>query len=227
MPHEEKSSQAKPGLLEVMRQRMRVAHFSLFTEKTYLHWARRFIAFHQKRHPREMGAKEISEFLTFLAVEKRVSASTQNQALNALVYLYKHVLDRDPGLFEGLIRAKRPKYIPSVLSVEETRAVLSGLSGVHRLIGCLLYGTGMRLIECLRLQVKDIDFERNMILVREAKGEKDRVVPFPKTLHRALEKQLLKAKELHQADLEQGFGKVSLPYALERKYPNANKEWKW
>lgn len=216
-----------PGLLQVMRERMRVAHMSLFTEKNYLRWARRFIRYHRGRHPREMGAAEITEFLSHLATKKQVSAATQNQALNALVFLYKHVLEKDPGVFEGVIRAKEPKFLPEVLTVDEVKAILSNLKGVQKLIGCLLYGTGMRLTEALKLRVKDLDFERNLIVVRQSKGNKDRVVPFPNFLKSSLKKQLEKAKAFHDKDLADGFGRTNLPNALSRKYPNASAEWKW
>lgn len=217
----------KPGLIQVMKDTMRVAHMSYATEKNYVHWVRTYLKYFPGRHPREMGAEEISQFLSHLAVAKHVSAATQNQALCALVFLYKKVLKRDPGEFKNLIWAQKPHFIPAVLSVDETKNVLNQLTGVHRLIGCLLYGTGMRLIECLRLRVKDLDFERNTITVRQAKGGKDRVVPLPQSLKAPLRSQLAKAKSIHELDLQQGFGKVSLPYALERKYPNANREWKW
>lgn len=210
-----------------MRERMRVAHMSLFTEKNYIRWVRRYIHYHRGRHPREMGATEITEFLSYLATKKQVAASTQNQALNALVFLYKQVLEKDPGVFEGVIRAKEPKFLPEVLTVDEVKAVLNNLKGVQKLIGCLLYGTGMRLTEALKLRVKDLDFERNLIVVRQSKGNKDRVVPFPKFLKNPLQKQLEKAKILHDKDLTDGFGRTNLPNALSRKYPNASAEWKW
>lgn len=206
---------------------MRLAHMSIFTEKTYIHWSKRFVEFHNGRHPREMGATEIVQFLSYLATEKNVSAPTQNQALNGIVYLYKEVLQKTPGEFKGIVWARRPKHIPVVLSVEEMIAVLNNLSGVQWLIGCLLYGTGMRLAEALQLRVKDIDFERNMIIVRDAKGEKDRTVHFPQHLRDPLQKQLQLAKAIHERDIREGFGRTNLPYALERKYPNADAEWKW
>ncbi len=206
---------------------MRLAHMSMFTEKTYVHWAKRFAAFHKGKHPRYMGAEEITEFLSYLASEKNASAPTQNQALNGIVYLFKEVLQKDPGTFEGIVWAKRPKHIPVVLSIEEVKAVIKGLSGVQWLIACLLYGTGMRLIEALKLRVKDVDFDRNLIVVRDAKGAKDRTVPFPNFLREPLRKQLEAAKAIHDFDLKEGFGRANLPYALERKYPNATTEWKW
>ncbi len=225
--HKQAHCAKPPGLYQTMRERMRLAHMSLFTEKNYVQWVKRFVAFHDGKHPRKMGAPEITKFLTHLATEQNVAASTQNQALNALVYLYKHVLELDPGIFDGVTRARRRKHIPVVLSVDEVKAILNNLSGVQWVIGCLLYGTGMRLAEALTLRVKDLDFDRNLIVIRDAKGEKDRVVPFPRFLKDPLQKQLEKAKLIHDHDLTAGFGRVSLPYALERKYPNANAEWRW
>jgi site-specific recombinase XerD len=215
-----------PGLLQVMRGKMRLAHMSLFTEKNYVLWVRQFIAFHHGRHPREMGSEEIVQFLTYLATVRNVASSTQNQALNALVFLFKRVLNKEAGIFEGIVWARKPKHIPVVLSVDQVRSVLKNLTGVQKVIGCLLYGTGMRLTEALKLRVKDVDFDRNLIIVRDAKGAKDRSVPFPQFLKEPLRKQLERAKALHERDLKEGFGRTNLPYALERKYPNANSEWK-
>jgi integron integrase len=215
------------GLFQVMRGKMRLAHMSLFTEKNYIGWVRQLIAFHHGKHPREMGAAEITEFLTHLAAVKNVAGSTQNQALNAIVYLFKHVLNKDAGTFEGIVWARKPKHLPVDLSVDEVKAVLKNLKGVQKVIGCLLYGTGMRLTEALKLRVKDVDFERNLIIVRDAKGAKDRAVQFPQFLKEPLRKQLERAKAIHDYDLKEGFGRTTLPYALERKYPNANAEWKW
>jgi integron integrase len=210
-----------------MRRRMRLAHMSLFTEKTYIAWCRRFVAFHHGRHPRDMGTNEITAFLTHLAADRNVAASTQNQALNALVFLYREVLERDPGLFEGVQWAKKPIFLPVVLSINEVAAILSSMSGVQKLIAALLYGTGMRLSEALRLRVKDIDFERNLIVVRDTKGAKDRSVPLPASVKAPLQNQLEKAHAIHQQDLAEGLGRVELPHALSKKYPNANAEWRW
>lgn len=174
-----------------------------------------------------MGAPEITEFLSHLASDKKVSASTQNQALNAIVFLYKRVYERDPGEFKNLVWAKQSKHLPVVLSVSETKEVLKNLRGVQAVIGRLLYGTGMRLTEALKLRVKDIDFDRNMILVRDAKGNKDRVVPLPQSLKIPLRQQLEKSRAIHDYDLKQGYGRTSLPFALEKKYPNASAEWRW
>lgn len=206
---------------------MRVARMSPYTEKSYIMWCKRFVAYNKGRHPREMGSKEITEFLTYLAASLNVAASTQNQALNALVYLFREVLQKDPGLFDGIVWAKRPKHIPVVLSRDEITKVMNNLRAVQWLIACLLYGTGMRLIEGLRLRVKDVDFARNLIVVRGAKGEKDRTVPFPGILREPLQQQIALAKAFHQADLKMGLGRVELPHALERKYPSAATEWKW
>lgn len=226
--HPSSLSTKKPkGLFQTMQETMRLAHMSLFTEKAYLHWGKRFVTFHQGKHPREMGAAEITQFLSYLATSKNVAASTQNQALNALVFLYTKVLGKDPGIFEEVIRARKPKHLPVVLSKYEVTYIIKNLSGIQKIIACLLYGTGMRLSETLRLRVKDIDFDRNLIIVREAKGEKDRSVPLPNLLKEPLKKQLLKTKQLHELDIKEGLGRVELPYALARKYPNANQEWKW
>jgi len=224
----EPPKRARPrGLYQTMREMMRLAHMSIFTEKSYISWVKRFIAFHEGRHPRDMGATEITQYLSHLATNLNVAAGTQNQALNALVFLYKRVLNRDPGEFEGLAWARRPRFVPVVLSVDEVTRLLKTFSGVQRTIACLLYGTGLRLAEALKLRVKDVDFERNLIIVRDAKGEKDRTVPFPQLLREPLRVQLRDAKAFHEQDLKDGLGAVHLPYALERKYPNANREWKW
>lgn len=174
-----------------------------------------------------MGAKEITAFLSYLAVQKNVAASTQNQALNSLVFLYKEVLKVDPGIFKNIRWAKKSPNLPVVLSLDETTALLNNLKGTQHTIACLLYGSGLRLIEALRLRVKDLDFDRNMIMVRDGKGEKDRVVPFPPSLREALCKQLEYARKIHERDLAEGFGEVYLPYALARKYPKANTQWRW
>jgi integron integrase len=174
-----------------------------------------------------MGAEEITQFLTYLAAVRNVAGSTQNQALNAIVYLFKHVLNKEAGIFEGIVWARKLKHIPVVLSVDEVKSVLKNLKGVQNVIGCLLYGTGMRLTEALKLRVKDVDFDRNLIIVRDAKGAKDRSVQFPQFLKEPLRKQLERAKAIHEHDLKEGLGRTTLPYALERKYPNANAEWKW
>ena len=214
-------------LLDQIRDAIRLKHYSYSTEKTYVHWARRYILFHNKRHPAEMGAVEIETFLTHLAKEDNVSASTQNQALNALLFLYRSVLKIDLAIPIHALRAKRSEHLPTVLSKEETAQVLSGMHGLHQLMAKLLYGSGLRLMECLRLRVKDIDFEQSQIIVREGEGEKDRATMLPSSLVEPLKTQIAYIRNLHELDLEQGFGSVELPFALARKYPNADKEFAW
>ena len=217
----------KPGLIAVMKSRMRLEHMSFKTEKSYTAWVRNYINFHKGKHPRELKAEDISKYLSHLAEDRKVSASTQNQALCALVFLYKKVLDKDPGDLKNLIWAKKRKFIPPVLGVQEVSKVIENLSGVQKTIACLLYGCGMRLNECLRLRVKDLDFEQNIIFIQEPKEGRSRTVPFPNAIKDALKKQLINVKKLHDKDLVEGYGKVYMPYALERKYPNANKQFRW
>jgi integron integrase len=216
-----------PRLLDQVRESIRLRHYSLRTEESYVGWIRQFIVFHHMRHPTEMGQAEISQFLTHLAVKRRVTASTQNQALSALVFLYRHVLKKDLGDINPWEQAKRPQRLPLVFSRGEVRAVLSQLEGTEWLMASLLYGAGLRLMECLRLRVKDLDFEYRQIVVRDGKGQKDRVTPFPAALIEPLRQHLSKVKVLHEQDLKEGFGEVWLPDALCRKYPNAAKEWGW
>lgn len=192
-----------------------------------MNWVKRFIRFHHRRHPREMGAPEMKAFLENLAVEGNVSASTQNQAMQALLFLYHRVLERDPGDLSGLVRARRPKKMPVVLSRDETTRLMGALEGTHRLIAQLLYGTGMRLLEGLRLRVKDVDFDRNQVVVRSGKGFKDRVTMLPESLREDLREHLQRVKVLHEKDLAAGHGAVWLPEALARKFPNAEREWIW
>ena len=231
LPHSAASmsrSEARPPkLLDQVRAEIRVRHYSLRTEDTYVHWIKRFILFHGKRHPREMGEAEIGQFLSALAVEQRVSAATQNQALNAVLFLYRHVLDLNPGWINNLVRAKRSQRLPVVLRKHEVKAVLEALEGGKRIMGHLLYGAGLRLMECLRLRVKDIDFSANSIVVREGKGNKDRITMLPLAVKTSLVAHLAEVRELHRQDLMRGFGSVYLPDALQRKYPNAPKEWGW
>ena len=222
-----RSAKIKSELLERLRREIRVRNYSIRTERAYADWVYRYILFHGKRHPSEMGATEITAFLSYLATDLNVAASTQNQACCAIVFLYKHVLEKDLAEFGEVVRAKKPKRLPVVLSAEETASVLSGLSGLHRLMGELLYGTGMRIIELLRLRVKDIDFSRRMILVRDGKGQKDRVAVLPSELVPELKAHLETTRAIHDQDLADGIGTVHLPFALSRKYPNANKEWGW
>ena len=216
-----------PRLLDYIRAAIRLRHYSLRTEDTYVQWINRFMLFHGQRHPAEMGAAEISQFLSMLAVEQHVSASTQNQALNAVLFLYRHVLEVNPGWIDNVVRAKQPQRLPVVLRKHEVKAVVDALEGVHWLMGHLLYGAGLRLMECLRLRVKDIDFSANHIVVREGKGNKDRITMLPSVVKAPLAAHLAAVRELHQQDLVRGFGSVYLPDALHRKYPNAPKEWGW
>lgn len=217
----------KPRLLEQVRRRLRVKHYSLRTEAIYLGWIRRFILANGKRHPRDMGAREIEAFLSRLANEGRVAASTQNQALSALLFLYREVLDMELPWLDNLTRAKRPRRLPTVLSVSEVNAILARMDGRPWLVASLLYGTGMRLMECLRLRVKDVDFRRNEIVVRDGKGGKDRRTMLPRSLVESLQRDVERARRLHRADLEEGLGAVWLPHALARKYPSAPREFGW
>jgi len=210
-----------------MRDAIRVRHYSIRTEEAYLQWARRFILFHQKRHPSSMGADEVNAFLTNLAVQQNVSASTQGQALSAILFLYRDVLAEPLPWLDDIVRARKPRRPPVVLSRDEVRAVLGELDGTPKLVATLLYGTGMRLLEGLRLRVKDLDFAARIIVVRDGKGGKDRRTMFPKPLLDPLESHLAGVRRIHEKDLEEGFGEVWLPHALERKYPNAGREWMW
>ncbi|HEU0004700.1 MAG TPA: integron integrase, partial [Terriglobia bacterium] len=212
-------------LLEQVRDLIRVKHYSIKTEQAYLRWIKDYILFHQKRHPREMGNSEVSQYLTHLAVSRKVAASTQNQALSALLFLYGEVLKQPFDWLEDVQRAKRPSRLPAVFTREETRAVLRQMEGANWLMASLLYGAGLRLMECLRLRVKDIDFGYGQILVRSGKGNKDRVTVLPQALKEALQRHLARVKALHEKDLKEGCGQVYLPDALEKKYPRASREW--
>ena len=214
-------------LLEQVRDTLRVKHYAYRTEKTYIFWIRRFILFHKKKHPSEMGSKHISEFLTHLAVKRNVSASTQNQALNALIFLYKKVLRVELTDPFDAIRARRPSRLPVVLSKQEALKVIDLASGEYQLIVKLLYGSGLRLIECLRLRVKDIDFSIGKILVRHGKGGKDRITVLPDNVREELRKHLTRVRAVHENDCGRGFGHVNLPGALARKYPGASRQWEW
>jgi integron integrase len=216
-----------PRLLEQVRERLRVKHYSLRTEQAYLGWIRRFILANGKRHPRDMGGVEVGRFLTDLATRGNVAAGTQNQALAALLFLYREVLAMELPWVDDVVRAKRPRRVPVVLTREEVRRLLAQLEGRDWLMAGLLYGSGLRLMECLRLRVKDVDFDRREITVRSGKGGKDRHVPLPQALADALRDQMAAARLLHAADLDAGHGEVHLPYALARKYPNAAREWGW
>ncbi|MFI5395830.1 MAG: integron integrase [Candidatus Binatia bacterium] len=218
---------SRPRLLDQVRDAIRTRHMSLRTEEAYVHWIKQYILFHHKRHPAEMGPAEITQFLTALAVERHVSASTQNQALAALLFLYRQVFGRDPGWLAGLVRAKRPRRLPVVLTQSEVSALLGVLEGVNWLMVMLLYGAGLRLRECLRLRVKDVDFTRNEIIVRQGKGDKDRVTMLPGSVKEPLAAHLERVQRVHARDLAAGFGRVQLPDSLARKYVNANRDWGW
>lgn len=214
-------------LLDRIRDAVRTRHYSIRTEDAYVTWAKRFILFHGKKHPSAMGAEEINVFLTHLAVDRNVSASTQNQALSAILFLYREVLGEKVGWITEIVKASRPQRLPVVFTREEVVEILRRMSGVERLAAELLYGTGLRVIEAMRLRVKDVEFGRHEILVRDGKGRKDRHTMLPRSLGEGLQAQMAKARVLHDEDLGRGLGSVYLPYALERKYPRASKEWGW
>jgi integron integrase len=216
-----------PKLLDQVRDRIRVKHYSIRTETQYVQWIKRFILFHGKRHPREMGAAEVEAFLTHLAVEGSVAASTQNQALSALLFLYREVLQIELPWLDNVVRAKQPQRLPVVLTQNEVRAVLDRMSGVYGLMASILYGTGMRLMECVRLRVKDVEFERGEILIRDGKGAKDRVAMLPEALVPSLLGHLRQRRALFEDDTRLGKVEVYLPDALERKYPHASTQWGW
>jgi len=218
---------SRSPFLESVRAALRTRHYSIRTEHTYVHWIKRFLYFHGLRHPSELGEKEVADFLSDLAVQGKVSASTQNQALNALVFMYKRVLDRPLGDITGAVRAKRPRRLPVVLTQDEVRALFRQMHGVPWLVACLLYGSGLRIMEGVRLRVKDMEFARHAIIVRDGKGAKDRVVTLPDEVVEPLQSHLGWVKTLHDKDLEAGMGEVYLPHALSRKYPNAAREWGW
>ncbi len=218
---------SKSPFLESVRDLIRVKHLSYRTEETYLGWIRRFIIFNNKRHPAEMGAAEVQAFLTYLAVEGKVAAATQNQAFAALLFLYREVLQKSLGDLQNVVRAKLPKRLPDVLTKDEVARVLAFLRGEEWLVANLLYGAGLRLMEALRLRVKDVDFEYKQIVVRDGKGAKDRVTILPEKLIAPLQEHIARVRMLHREDLRLGFGEVYLPFALERKYPNSASEWIW
>ena len=227
MPEATPQTIPPPKLLDQARDRLRVKHYSIRTETQYLHWIKRFILFHGKRHPREMEAVEVEAFLTHLAVEGRVAAATQNQALSALLFLYREVLNIDLPWLDKVVRAKQPQRLPVVLTRQEVTAILDRMSGVHDLMARLLYGTGMRLMECVRLRVKDVDFERAEIVVREGKGAKDRITMLPQALIGPLQDHLRWRRQLFADDKAKGRAAVYLPDALDKKYPNAAVDWPW
>jgi integron integrase len=226
-PYHQSHATKKPKLLEQLRQELRSRHYSRRTEQTYCQWVKRFIYFHKVRHPAEMGEPEINAFLTHLAVKERVSASTQNQALSSLLFLYRYVLKRKIGDLGEVIRARKPKRLPVVMTREEVKAVLTNLKGDKWLMASLMYGAGLRLMECLRLRVQDVDFSRNEITVRDGKGAKDRLTMLPESLKKLLQDHLSKIKLIHEKDLAEGWGRVQMPNALDRKYPNAPADWRW
>jgi integron integrase len=221
------TTSSAPRLLDEVRRQIRIRHYAYSTERTYVYWAKFFVRFHRMRHPREMGAAEVEAFLSYLASERKVSASTQNQAKAALLFLYKAVLGIDLPWLRELVSAQGSRRLPVVLTRQEVKTLLEALQGTSWLIASLLYGTGMRVIEGLRLRVKDLDLERREIVVREGKGGKDRITMVPENLVLPLRDQLLRSKRLHDRDLEAGFGAVSLPTALARKYVSAPKSWGW
>lgn len=217
----------KPRLFAEVRNVARMRHLSLRTEQAYANWIRRFIFFHQKRHPREMGEPEIRAFISHLAVNDGVAASTQTVALSALLFLYRDVLKQELPYVSNIERARKPKRLPTVFTREETKRLLANLEGTHWLVAGLLYGSGLRLMECLRLRVKDIDLTCGQITVRDGKGEKDRITMLPEIVKQPLVSHLTKVKVVHEQDVAAGYGEVFLPYALARKYPNAAQQWGW
>lgn len=218
---------SQPKLLDQVRRALRLKHFSIRTEEAYTRWTKRYVLFHGKRHPAEMGAPEIQAFLSHLATEGQVAASTQNQAFNALLFLYRSVLGVELGAIEDVVRARRPAKLPTVFTPAEVRTVLAHLEGAHWLIGSLLYGSGLRLMEGLRLRVKDLDFGAGQVVVRDGKGQKDRATMLPSRLRGPLEDHLRRVKVVHREELRAGHGTVHLPHALARKYPGAARSWAW
>jgi integron integrase len=216
-----------PKLLDQVSDALRLKHYSYRTEQTYKDWIKRYILFHGKRHPKDMGVQEIQAFLTHLAVEKNVSASTQNQALSAILFLYRHILHQEIQFPTDIVRAEKSRTLPTVLTHTEALAVINHLTGVTQLMTQILYGSGLRLMECIRLRVKDIDFGNRQIIVRDGKGEDDRVTILPDSLIPALRNQIQTVQRIHQTDLQDGFGEVYLPHALALKYPNASRELIW
>lgn len=216
-----------PRLLDQVRDRIRRKYYSIRTEQAYLHWVKAFVRFHGMKHPATMGAAELESFLTYLAIERQVSSSTQNQALSGLLFLYREVLEIELPWLDGIERSKQPTRLPVVLTEEEVTSVLGQLDGTTALILKLAYGTGMRIMEVLRLRVKDVEFSRREILIREGKGAKDRVTMLPASLMLPLRDHLSRVRFLHERDCEQGLGEVFLPFALARKYPKAARDWGW
>ena len=217
----------RPRLLQRVHEAIRVRHYSRRTEEAYVHWIKRLIYFHGKRHPETMGEAEVTAFLNHLAVERHVAAATQNQALSAILFLYREVLGRELPWLDGVQRPTRPPRVPVVLTRAEVERLLAGMTGTRLLIASLLYGAGLRVMECLRLRVKDADLSYRQVLVRDGKGEKDRVTMLPEKLVEPLRSHLERVRLLHARDLREGYGEVHLPYALARKYPRAGREWHW
>jgi integron integrase len=220
------SSPQGKKLLDQMRDTLQTQHYSYRTENTYVEWAKRFILFHKKRHPKDMGVPEVEVFVTHLATERKVAASTQNQALSAILFLYREVLHQ-PLDNVTAVRPQKPERLPTVLAKSEALRVINALTGVHQLMAKILYGSGLRLVECIRLRVKDIDFEQHCLIARDGKGEKDRVTMLPESLILPLKEHLARVQQIYQQDIKDGYGAVYLPYALEQKYPNAPREWAW
>jgi integron integrase len=216
-----------PRLLDQVGNAIRTRHYSLRTEKAYVGWIRRYILFNGKHHPSQMGSAEIEVFLSDLAGAHDVSASTQNQAHPAILFLYKHALDQELPPVRDVVRARRPARLPVVLTRDEVARVLTGLTGVHWLIGRLLYGSGLRLMEALRLRVKEVDLDRRAVVVRQGKGGKDRMTPLPQRLERPLREHVVRVRMVHARDFDEGFGEVDMPFALTRKYPGAGRSWNW
>ncbi|MEW5800329.1 MAG: integron integrase [Bacteroidota bacterium] len=214
-------------LLDAVRETVRLKHLSLRTEDAYIAWIKEFVLFHNKRHPNEMGEPEIRSFLSYLAQRKSVSSSTQNQALNAIIFLYVQVLGKKIGEIGPVIRAHRTKRLPVVFSQDEVREILGQMNGTPKLVASLLYGSGLRLMEAIRLRIGDLDFDRNIIVVRRGKGDKDRVAPLPLTLVPSLKTQVKKVEAIHEQDCREGFGEAMLPGALNIKYPLASKALSW
>ena len=220
--------QQKKKLLDIVREKIRVKHYSISTERTYVYWIKYYIIFHNKTHPINMGKTEIEQFLTYLAVNKKVSPTTQNQAFSAILFLYRDVLDVDMSEWNiQALRAQERKHIPVVLTKEEVFRIIDELEGIYKLIVQMMYGCGLRMQEALNLRIKDLDFDYNKVYIWNSKSLRDRTVPLPQVLKEDLKKQVLKVKKIHKHDLEAGFGSVYMPYALERKYPKAKFETKW
>jgi integron integrase len=226
-PPQETPSPKGKKLLEQVSDVIRIKHYSHRTEQTYMDWIRRYIIFHKKRHPKDMGVEEIQGFISHLATERHLSASSQNQALSAIIFLYRYVLKKEMEFPTDLIRAEKSKTLPTVLTQQEAIAVINNMNGLPQLMTKILYGSGLRLMECLRLRVKDIDFGNHTIIVRDGKGEDDRASILPDSLIPALHAQIKIVSVIHQQDLKKGYGQVYLPYALAQKYPNASREDMW